>query len=104
MYFPGRAASIYYRRSASAKQDQERQDTSAVKALPSHESNTNPSGVLGTVTKALRDALPGAAGANGPQTEDICIGSLGILHPTVLSNFSILNPCSSVEIDIEPFL
>jgi phenylalanyl-tRNA synthetase beta chain len=32
------------------------------------------------------------------------IGSLGILHPQVLSNFEIVYPGSAVEINLEPFL
>ncbi|KAJ5074980.1 phenylalanine--tRNA ligase beta subunit [Anaeramoeba ignava] len=32
------------------------------------------------------------------------IGIIGIVHPLVLKNFSILNPCSAIEIDIEHFL
>ncbi|KAJ7566908.1 hypothetical protein O6H91_02G123700 [Diphasiastrum complanatum] len=33
-----------------------------------------------------------------------CIGSFGIIHPQVLANFDILDPCSVVELNIEPFL
>jgi phenylalanyl-tRNA synthetase beta chain len=32
------------------------------------------------------------------------IGVFGVLHPTVLLNFELTNPCSVIEIDIEPFL
>ncbi|KAH8084570.1 hypothetical protein HD553DRAFT_331499 [Filobasidium floriforme] len=101
MYFPGRAANIYYRRSASAKEDQAKQDTSAVKALEGTQSTSSP---LDTVAKALKSVLPGSESAEGSSSRDLLIGSLGILHPTVLQNYSILNPCSSVEINIEPFL
>ena len=101
MYFPGRAANIYYRRSASAKEDQAKQDTSAVKALEGTQSTSSP---LDTVAKALKSVLPGSESAEGSNSRDLLIGSLGILHPTVLQNYSILNPCSSVEINIEPFL
>ncbi|XP_047325904.1 phenylalanine--tRNA ligase beta subunit, cytoplasmic [Impatiens glandulifera] len=33
-----------------------------------------------------------------------CIGTFGIVHPEVLSNFDIPDPCSFVELDIESFL
>lgn len=32
------------------------------------------------------------------------IGRMGVLHPTVLNQFDVSNPCSAVEINIEPFL
>jgi phenylalanyl-tRNA synthetase beta chain len=59
MFFPGRAANIFYR-------------------LP-----------------------PAKRGASIQQ--DLKIGSLGILHPTVLEKFEIGFPCSSLEFTLEPF-
>ncbi|XP_072929340.1 phenylalanine--tRNA ligase beta subunit [Epargyreus clarus] len=35
---------------------------------------------------------------------DKVIGKIGVLHPNVLAAFELSNPCSAVEIDIEPFL
>uniref|UniRef100_A0A8C2DC15 Phenylalanine--tRNA ligase beta subunit n=1 Tax=Cyprinus carpio TaxID=7962 RepID=A0A8C2DC15_CYPCA len=32
------------------------------------------------------------------------IGHLGVLHPDVISRFELTMPCSSIDIDIEPFL
>ncbi|XP_074603207.1 phenylalanine--tRNA ligase beta subunit [Brevipalpus obovatus] len=32
------------------------------------------------------------------------IGTLGVLHPEVILNFSLTMPCSALEIDLEPFL
>jgi len=32
------------------------------------------------------------------------LGKLGVLHPEVLSAFDLSLPCSSIEINIEPFL
>uniref|UniRef100_A0A2P2NLH2 Putative phenylalaninetRNA ligase beta subunit n=1 Tax=Rhizophora mucronata TaxID=61149 RepID=A0A2P2NLH2_RHIMU len=32
------------------------------------------------------------------------IGNFGIVHPQVLDNFDILDPCSFLELDIERFL
>lgn len=94
MYFPGRAATIYYRRAVAAKQDQHKQDTSAVEALADE-----PKSALETISSALKSVLPGSS-----NIEDLAIGSLGILHPSVLERYSIVNPCSSVEINVEPFL
>ncbi|KZW04107.1 phenylalanyl-tRNA synthetase [Exidia glandulosa HHB12029] len=34
---------------------------------------------------------------------DVPIGTLGILHPTVLQNFEIGYPCSALEFDLTPF-
>lgn len=34
----------------------------------------------------------------------VTIGKIGVLHPTVLQAFEINNPCSVVEINIEPFV
>ncbi|PPQ99058.1 hypothetical protein CVT24_003618 [Panaeolus cyanescens] len=57
MYFPGRAATIYYRPASSKKDVQ----------------------------------------------QDIPIGTLGILHPSVLEKFEIGFPCSALEFSLEPF-
>ncbi|XP_013161558.1 PREDICTED: phenylalanine--tRNA ligase beta subunit [Papilio xuthus] len=32
------------------------------------------------------------------------IGKIGVIHPTVLTAFDLTNPCSAVEINIEPFI
>lgn len=32
------------------------------------------------------------------------IGKLGVLHPDVITKFELTMPCSSLEINIEPFL
>lgn len=60
MYFPGRAATIFY-----------------------------------------RHAQP--KGATTSSKEDLEIGTLGILHPTVLEKFEIGFPCSALEFTLEPF-
>lgn len=36
--------------------------------------------------------------------EDKIIGKIGVLHPTVLQNFELTNPCSVVELNLEPFV
>lgn len=35
---------------------------------------------------------------------NLVIGKIGVLHPNVLQKFEITNPCSYVEITIEPFV
>lgn len=32
------------------------------------------------------------------------IGSFGVLHPTVLENFELINPTTAIEINLEPFV
>ncbi|KAI0722923.1 phenylalanyl-tRNA synthetase [Earliella scabrosa] len=69
-FFPGRAATIYYRAPKEA------------------------SG-LSVLKRTLKAAL------NRP--DDLEIGVLGILHPTVLEKFEISYPCSALEFTLEPF-
>ncbi|KAH9482375.1 Phenylalanine--tRNA ligase beta subunit [Psilocybe cubensis] len=71
MYFPGRAANVFYR-PAPAK-----------------------NGKIASVKKGIEDALH--------ISHDLNIGSLGILHPTVLEKFEIGFPCSALEFTLEPF-
>jgi phenylalanyl-tRNA synthetase beta chain len=88
-YLAGRGAKIHFR---------PRQPTQATE--PHSE------GPLVTIAESLKAALPGvkthtdSTAPNG----DIVIGSLGILHPSVLGNFELSRPCSALEIDVEPFL
>ncbi|KAJ9113643.1 hypothetical protein QFC22_005951 [Naganishia vaughanmartiniae] len=73
---------------------------------PSADTTSTPQSTAGsaleTVAQALKNALPStdATASNG----DLQIGSLGILHPAVLDNFALVNPCSVLEINVEPFL
>jgi len=65
-------------------------------------------GPLHSIAHSLKAALPGVKSHSdspaSPLSRDIVIGSLGILHPTVLANFELVRPCSALEIDVEPFL
>lgn len=72
MYFPGRAATIFYR------------------PPPNHPERLR--------TK-IKDALESAFHSK----HDVAIGSLGILHPSVLEKFEINFPCSALEFSLEPF-
>ncbi|KAH9938608.1 phenylalanyl-tRNA synthetase [Fomitopsis serialis] len=72
-FFPGRAATIYYR-------------------APPKERHTS-------ALSALKSSIKSVVGSPDDQE----IGVLGILHPTVLENFEIPFPCSAVEFTLEPF-
>ncbi|KAG6911220.1 hypothetical protein DXG01_003087 [Tephrocybe rancida] len=72
VYFPGRAATVYYR------------------AAPTKASST-----LSAIGQDIKAALYAH--------RDVEIGSLGILHPSVLANFEIGYPCSALEFTLEPF-
>jgi len=72
-YFPGRAAAIYYRPGPSPQKH-------------SH---------LAAVKESIKSALNSHT--------DVEVGSVGILHPSVLEKFEIPYPCSALEITLEPF-
>ncbi|KAH8118365.1 phenylalanyl-tRNA synthetase subunit beta [Phellopilus nigrolimitatus] len=76
-FFPGRAATIYYR-TATAFSESDSKST------------------LSKVANELKQAFTRSS-------DDNAIGVLGILHPTVLENFEIGFPCSALELDLEPF-
>ena len=85
-YLPGRGATVYLRPKAAASEP-----------TPQPAASTAAS-ALDTIASGLKAALPGKG------SRDIVLGSLGILHPTVLSNFELARPCSALEIDVEPLL
>lgn len=35
---------------------------------------------------------------------DVAIGTVGVLHPTVLQHFEVSHPCAVLELNIEPFV
>ncbi|CAK5275501.1 unnamed protein product [Mycena citricolor] len=71
MYFPGRAAKIFYR----------------------------PPPTKQSALEAIKQEVEAALHLEN----DIELGSLGILHPSVLEKFEIGYPCSSLEFNLEPF-
>ncbi|KAM0789338.1 hypothetical protein ACM66B_000171 [Microbotryomycetes sp. NB124-2] len=113
-YFPNRAAKIFYRPGkldapaqlapvASADAGNASVATASSAALaPSQEKQ----GPLDTIKQTLSSVLPGHkdSSGSGAPVRDIEIGSLGILHPTVLKSFELDYPCSALEFDVEPFL
>lgn len=72
-FFPGRAATIYYR-------------------PPAEEAST---------ISSIKNDVKATLGLGVARDQEI--GLLGILHPTVLEKFEILYPCSAVEFTLEPF-
>lgn len=116
-FFPGRAATVHYRPAKVS-----RESPAAPAPETDHGSKeSKASSALDTVASALKSVLPHhhhqqqhaassssssatAAAATSALSSDICIGSLGILHPEVLDHFSLVNPVSALEIDVEPFL
>ncbi|QRV72477.1 phenylalanyl-tRNA synthetase beta chain [Ceratobasidium sp. AG-Ba] len=90
--------------------------------LPTSTSSSQPStntttSVLSTITEKVKSVLPtssssgkkfkeGSAESTHAARADgaIEIGSLGILHPSVLTNFEIPYPCSALEFDLAPFV
>lgn len=49
-------------------------------------------------------AVPSSSAPSVPTSRDVAIGSLGILHPSVLKSYELDFPCSALEFDLEPFL
>jgi len=97
--------------------------TSTDTPAPTAESSPSHTGPLDNLKSKLSAALPSVlkkshhhddnetspttssspASAPGPQ-RDVAIGSLGILHPSVLKSYELDYPCSALEFDLEPFL
>jgi len=87
-FFPGRAATIYYR----ARPAQGSESTSSQKSNPTTRTGTGTGTAFGADAK--RESGDG---------KDVEIGRLGILHPSVLEKFEIGYPCSALEFSLEPF-
>lgn len=84
-FFPGRAATVYYRAPPSSPAFDAPKPTNPTPSLAT------------TVKREIQSAL------NTSITSDVEIGVLGILHPSVLEKFEISYPCSALEITLEPF-
>ncbi|KZO98176.1 phenylalanyl-tRNA synthetase subunit beta [Calocera viscosa TUFC12733] len=76
-FFPGRAATIHYR--------------------PKPDAGPQPNG------KSAVETIKSAVSLLVPSANDIELGMLGILHPSVLEKFEIDFPCSALELNLEPF-
>ncbi|KAK4705910.1 phenylalanyl-tRNA synthetase beta chain, partial [Phenoliferia sp. Uapishka_3] len=103
-YFPDRAAQIWYRPplvagahitfAPAASMDKANAVASGPKAAA-----VEPQTALGTVKDAISSIIPAK-----PSSRDIVIGSIGILHPSVLKAYDLDYPASSFEFDVEQFL
>lgn len=93
-YLPGRAAQVVLRPKPSIP----------AQDLAEPTPSTSKAGPLESVVESLKAALPLPSKASGSSDRDFVIGTLGILHPSVLAKFELGRPCSSLEIDIEPLL
>lgn len=81
-FFPGRAASIYYR--------------APLKNSEQHH--------VGSTLEHIKDDIKSALHPlHHHHASDVEIGKLGILHPEVLEKFEIGYPCSALEFTLEPF-
>ncbi|BGP25357.1 phenylalanine--tRNA ligase subunit beta [Rhodotorula toruloides] len=130
-YFPGRSADIYYRSGTAGAahavlaptasthlEDAQAEPASTPPQAPTstlaptqptkqpEQDDSAKKGALDTIKDALASALPSVTSKAASKTpvRDIKIGSLGILHPSVLKAYELDYPCSSLEFDVEPFL
>lgn len=118
-YFPNRGAKIYYRHgpprkdasinsvstsvvdSVATSKDASSKPIASLPASTPSSTSAAGAGALDTLKETLSAALPSLSKTvHG----DVEIGSLGILHPSVLGNFELSFPCSALEFDLEPFL
>lgn len=109
-YFPGRAADIYYRSPSSSAAPQQKQLINhAYEPVP--DPLPNPEAVAqsnevgknsASIPEKMKEAVSSVFQKSSSDTK---IGSLGILHPSVLQAFEIDgNPASALEFNLEPFL
>lgn len=95
-YFPNRSAKIFYRPAAHPT------GMHTVLAPVASADQSNAAATAAAPAPGLLDKAKEALEAHGAR--DVEIGSLGILHPTVLGAYELDYPCSAVEFDLEPFL
>lgn len=100
-FFPGRAASVHLRLPKV-----QFNPGAVTDAKPPQAEKTEKTGALETVKQALEKVLPTTSGDKEDETTegDRVVGHIGVLHPTVLKNFSIDYPCSALEFNLQPFL
>lgn len=104
---------------ASSKKDESAPLPTTSPATTTTESaKTKAAEVVSSITSTIKNVLPskgepvktglkeGSAESTHPPRADgvIEIGSLGILHPSVLEHFEIPYPCSALEFDLAPFV
>ncbi|EJU06393.1 phenylalanyl-tRNA synthetase subunit beta [Dacryopinax primogenitus] len=107
-FFLGRAATIHYRPKPASSHQAVNSSMAAALAepavskggtsVPLYTLHAQQANSLSTV-----DTLKTALSSIAPSVNDIQLGMLGILHPTVLQKFEIDFPCSALELNLEPF-
>ena len=95
-YFPNRSAKIFYRPAAHPT------GVHTILAPVASADQANAAAAAAAPEPGLIEKAKGAFEAHGAR--DVEIGSLGILHPSVLGAYELDYPCSAVEFDLEPFL
>ncbi|CAE6424407.1 unnamed protein product [Rhizoctonia solani] len=131
-YFPGRAAKIFYRPRKGTEtkepipllEDPEVMDTASSKTAesaplppPTSEPPTKTAQVVSSIKSTIASLSSksqpvktglkegSAESTRAPRSDGVIeIGSLGILHPSVLEKFEIPYPCSALEFDLVPFV
>ena len=102
-YFPDRAAQIFYRPPLVAGAHitfAPVASADVANATATVIPPTDTSSAFTNLKSTLANALPGSTSSS----RDVQIGSIGILHPSVLAKFDLDFPCSAVEFDLQPFL
>ncbi|KAL8276470.1 hypothetical protein RQP46_011120 [Phenoliferia psychrophenolica] len=97
-YFPGRAAEIWYRRPLVAGAHI---TFAPVASVDKANAGTGGQAVKPTILESVKDAVLPTEKAS---SRDVVIGSIGILHPSVLKAYDLDYPASSFEFNIEQFL
>jgi len=117
-YFEGRGAKIFYRPPLvagahttfvpAASADEANASATRTEPSPSAPAHEEKPSALDNLKEKFESVLPSSSSSSASHDNkggrDIEIGSLGILHPTVLKKFELDYPCSSLEFDVEPFL
>ncbi|KZT50432.1 phenylalanyl-tRNA synthetase [Calocera cornea HHB12733] len=106
-YFPGRAATIHYRPKPDSSYPVNSSMAAALDEPAASKEETSvpihtPSGPQPNGNSTV-EALKSAVSSLVPSVNDIELGMLGILHPSVLEKFEIDFPCSALEFNLEPF-
>lgn len=103
-YFPNRAAKIYFRPPLVAGAHLTFAPVASFDAANATGKAQGPTSVEPTSTfDNLKEKLVAALPSSGT-SRDVEIGSIGILHPTVLKAYELDFPCSAMEFDVDPFL
>lgn len=116
-FWPVQCASIVYRPKSQSEEGQAAAGTSALETLgtklaatlPGQQANAQE--IVGGVDELINRTAASVSLRRKPKASnpkasnrDRVIGTIGVIHPEVLQQFSIDYPCSAFEVDIEAFL